>query len=232
MLDLSLPRPGPRTPSAVTAFGDTARLDDQVYARLLDNRIVFLGTVVEDEVANAISAKLLLLSAENPRADIWLYINSPGGSVSAGMAIYDTMQFVENDVATLTLGLAASMGQFLLCAGAPGKRYALPHARVMMHQPHGGIGGTAADISIQAEQMLYTKRVLQERIAAHSGHNVEQIEADSDRDRWFTAEQAREYGLVDHVVQRVGEVPGSHAGGIGPRRAAGRAGFEPDGGDR
>ncbi|WP_285223274.1 ATP-dependent Clp protease proteolytic subunit [Frankia sp. AgPm24] len=210
----------------------SAGLDDQVYARLLDSRIIFLGTVVEDDVANAISAKLLLLAAENPRADIWLYINSPGGSVSAGMAIYDTMQFIENDVATVTLGLAASMGQFLLCAGAPGKRYALPHARIMMHQPHGGIGGTAADISIQAEQMLYTKRVLQERTAEHSGHTAEQIAADSDRDRWFTAVEARDYGLVDHVVQRVGEVPGSHAGGIGPRRAAGHAGFESEAGAR
>ncbi len=208
-------------------------MDDQVYGRLLENRIVFLGTVVEDDVANAISAKLLLLAAEDPDADIYLYINSPGGSVSAGMAIYDTMQYISNDVATVTLGLAASMGQFLLCSGATGKRYSLPHARIMMHQPHGGIGGTAADISIQAEQMLYTKRILQERIAAHSGHTVEQIEADSDRDRWFTAPEARDYGLVDHVVRRVDEVPGGQAGGIGPRRRSStRAGFGDAGGAR
>ncbi|WP_101835590.1 ATP-dependent Clp protease proteolytic subunit [Frankia canadensis] len=216
--------------SAVAATPAPGGVDDQVYGRLLENRIVFLGTEVDDDVANAISAKLLLLAAEHPTRDIYLYINSPGGSVSAGMAIYDTMQFVENDVATVALGLAASMGQFLLCAGAAGKRFALPHARIMMHQPHGGIGGTAADISIQAEQMLHTKRVLQERIAAHSGQNVEQIERDSDRDRWFTAPEARDYGLVDHVVARVDEVPGGgRAGGIGPRRATGNAGFGAEG---
>ncbi|MCM3922307.1 ATP-dependent Clp protease proteolytic subunit, partial [Frankia sp. AiPs1] len=221
----------PRSPVAQAAGAGTA--DDQVFGRLLENRIVFLGAVVEDAVANAISAKLLLLAAEDPTSDIHLYINSPGGSVSAGMAIYDTMQYVGNDVATVALGFAGSMGQFLLCAGAAGKRYALPHARIMMHQPHGGIGGTAADISIQAEQMLYTKRTLQQRIAFHSGQTVEQIEADSDRDRWFTAEEARDYGLVDHVVERVDQVPsgvGATGGaGIGLRRAAGRTGFGPAG---
>src|ERR1700756_5619934 len=162
-------------------------LNDSVYERLLRERIVFLGSQVDDPIANQICAQLLLLSAEDPERDIFLYINSPGGSVSAGMAIYDTMQFVTNDVATVAVGLAASMGQFLLCSGAKGKRYATPHARIMMHQPSGGIGGTAADIAIQAEQMLFTKKKLAERIAFHTGQTVEQIEADSDRDRWFSA---------------------------------------------
>ena len=182
-------------------------LDEQVYNRLLKERIIFLGSVVEDSVANAICAQLLLLAAEDPKRDIYLYINSPGGSVTAGMAIYDTMQYIENDVATVALGLAASMGQFLLCAGAAGKRYSLPHARIMMHQPSGGIGGTAADIAIQAEQMMYTRRVLQERIAFHTGKTYEQVERDSDRDRWFTAEEARDYGFVDHVVTTAKQVP-------------------------
>ena len=184
-------------------------LDDQVYNRLLRERIIFLGSVVEDRNANAICAQLLLLAADDPERDIWLYINSPGGSVSAGMAIYDTMQFIKNDVATVAMGLAASMGQFLLCAGAPGKRYATPHARVMMHQPSGGLGGTASDIKIQAEQMLYTKKKMAELIAQHTGQTVEQIERDSDRDRWFTAEEAREYGMVDVVAQSAGMVSGS-----------------------
>jgi ATP-dependent Clp protease protease subunit len=184
-------------------------LDDQVYNRLLRERIIFLGSVVEDSMANAICAQLLLLAADDPDRDIWLYINSPGGSVSAGMAIYDTMQFVKNDVATVAMGLAASMGQFLLCAGAAGKRYATPHARVMMHQPSGGLGGTASDIKIQAEQMLYTKKKIAELIAQHTGQTVEQIDRDSDRDRWFTAEEARDYGMVDHVVTSAGQVTGS-----------------------
>ncbi|WP_322747292.1 MULTISPECIES: ATP-dependent Clp protease proteolytic subunit [unclassified Frankia] len=181
--------------------------DEQVFNRLLRERIIFLGSVVEDQIANAICAQLLLLNAEDPSRDIFLYINSPGGSVSAGMAIYDTMQYVENDVATVALGLAASMGQFLLCAGAAGKRYSLPHAKIMMHQPSGGIGGTASDIAIQAEQMLYTKRMMQERIAFHTGQAIEQIERDSDRDRWFTAEEAKDYGFVDHVVAQARQVP-------------------------
>jgi ATP-dependent Clp protease protease subunit len=219
-----------RGSAAVAAPAGAGTVDDQVYGRLLENRIVFLGTEVDDAVANAISAKLLLLAAEHPTRDIFLYINSPGGSVSAGMAIYDTMQYIRNDVATVALGLAASMGQFLLCAGAVGKRFALPHARIMMHQPHGGIGGTAADISIQAEQMLHTKRVLQERIAAHSGQDITQIELDSDRDRWFTAEQAREYGLIDHVVAHVDDIPGGgRAGGISPSRVTRPAGFHGSG---
>jgi ATP-dependent Clp protease protease subunit len=191
-----------RTPSGA------AGLDDSVYQRLLRERIIFLGSVVEDSNANAICAQMLLLAAEDPDKDIFLYINSPGGSVSAGMAIYDTMQFVKNDVATVAMGLAASMGQFLLCAGASGKRYALPHARIMMHQPSGGIGGTASDIRIQAEQMLYTKKTMAELIAQHTGQTVEQIENDSDRDRWFAAEDAKTYGFVDHVVRSAGQVAG------------------------
>ncbi|MHB2022321.1 MAG: ATP-dependent Clp protease proteolytic subunit [Mycobacteriales bacterium] len=182
-------------------------LNDQVFDRLLRERIVFLGSAVDDPVANTICAQLILLAAEDPDRDIALYINSPGGSVSAGMAIYDTMQYIQNDVATYALGLAASMGQFLLCAGTKGKRYALPHARIMMHQPSGGIGGTASDIAIQAEQMIYTKRTMQERIADHTGQSVEQIEKDSDRDRWFTADEARDYGFIDHVVNRASQVP-------------------------
>jgi ATP-dependent Clp protease, protease subunit len=186
-------------------------LNDSVYERLLRERIVFLGSQVDDPIANQICAQLLLLSAEDPDRDIFLYINSPGGSVSAGMAIYDTMQFVTNDVATVAVGLAASMGQFLLCAGAKDKRYATPHARIMMHQPSGGIGGTASDIAIQAEQMLYTKKVMQERIAFHTGQTVEQIERDSDRDRWFTADEAKDYGFVDQVVARANQVPSEGA---------------------
>jgi ATP-dependent Clp protease, protease subunit len=200
-------------------------LDDQVYNRLLRERIIFLGSVVEDSMANAICAQMLLLAAEDTEKDIYLYINSPGGSVSAGMAIYDTMQYVKNDVATVAMGLAASMGQFLLCAGAAGKRYATPHARIMMHQPSGGMGGTASDIKIQAEQMLYTKRKMAELIAAHTGQTVEQIERDSDRDRWFAAEEAKEYGHVDHVARSARQVDGSGgtdgSGGAGTAKGSG-----------
>ena len=177
-----------------------------VYHRLLQDRIVVLGTDVNDDIANYITAQLLYLEGQDSEKPIWLYINSPGGSVSAGMAIYDTMQFVAPDVGTICMGLGASMGQFLLCAGAPGKRYALPHARIMMHQPLGGVQGQATDIAIQAEQMAYTKRLLQERIAEHTGQTYEQIEADSDRDRWFTAEEAKDYGIIDHVIVRRGEM--------------------------
>ena len=184
----------------------TAGLDDHIYQRLLKERIVFLGSEVRDENANAICAQMILLNAEDPRSDISLYINSPGGSVDAGMAIYDTMQFVSNDVATFGMGLAASMGQFLLCAGARGKRYALPHARIMMHQPSGGLGGSASDIKIQAEQSLYIKRVLFNLISEHTGQDLDQVELDADRDRWFTAEQAKEYGFIDHVVERATDV--------------------------
>ena len=184
-------------------------LDDQVYQRLLRERIIFMVGQVEDNMANAIAAQMLLLAAEDPEKDIYLYINSPGGSVSAGMAIYDTMQYIKNDVVTVAMGLAASMGQFLLCAGAAGKRYALPNARILMHQPLGGIGGTATDIKIQAEQMSFTKKKMAELIAFHSGQSLETITTDSDRDRWFDAEEAKKYGLVDHVVRSAGQVSGS-----------------------
>jgi ATP-dependent Clp protease protease subunit len=203
-----LPYPTPAQPELRTPAPTGPGFDDSVYQRLLRERIIFLGSVVEDQVANAICAQMLLLAAEDPDKDIYLYINSPGGSVSAGMAIYDTMQFVKNDVATVAMGLAASMGQFLLCAGAEGKRYATPHARIMMHQPSGGIGGTASDIKIQAEQMLYTKRKMAELIAEHTGQTLETITADSDRDRWFTADEAKEYGFVDHVVRSARDVSG------------------------
>ena len=202
MTDLHLPA------SPVARGADYGlNLDDSVYNRLLKDRIIILGSEVNDQVANRICAQLLLLAAEDPERDIVLYINSPGGSVYSGMAIYDTMQFVDNDVATVAMGMAASMGQLLLCAGAKGKRYALPHARIMMHQPSGGIGGTAADIAIQAEQMLYTKRMFQERVAHHTGQPPEQIEADSDRDRWFTAQEAMDYGFIDKVVTGARQVP-------------------------
>jgi ATP-dependent Clp protease protease subunit len=177
-----------------------------VYGRLLKDRIVFLGSQVDDATANLICAQLLLLQSEDADKDVFLYINSPGGSVSAGMAIYDTMQFLSCDVGTICLGLAASMGQFLLCAGAPGKRYALPHSRVLMHQPSGRMEGAAVDIAIHAEQIKYTKRVMAERIAQHTGQRVEQIETDFDRDRWFTAEEAKNYGIIDHVISRSRQV--------------------------
>ena len=201
----------PQMNGASSSYG----LDDHIYQRLLKERTVFLGSEVRDQNANAICAQLLLLSAEDPEADIFLYINSPGGSVDSGMAIYDTMNYIPNDVATVGMGLAASMGQFLLCAGAKGKRYALPHSRIMMHQPSGGIGGSASDIKIQAEQSLllkkqltelqaqqslHIKKVLLELIAQHTGQTVDQIEADADRDRWFTAPEALEYGFIDKVI--------------------------------
>ena len=181
-------------------------MTDNVYSSLLANRIIFLGSEVRDENANAICAQMLLLNAEDPSSDIYLYINSPGGSVDSGMAIFDTMQWISNDVATVAMGLAASMGQFLLSAGTPGKRYALPHSRIMMHQPSGGLGGTASDIRIQAEQSLHIKKTMAQLIAQHTGQSVEQIEADSDRDRWFTAEQALEYGFIDHVYERASQI--------------------------
>jgi ATP-dependent Clp protease protease subunit len=177
-----------------------------VFNRLLKNRVIMLGSDVNDDMANQICAQLLYLEGEDPSTDIWVYINSPGGSVTAGMAIYDTMQFVGCDVATVCLGLAASMGQFLLTAGAAGKRYTLPNARIMMHQPLAGLRGQAADIAIQAEQLRYTKQRMAELIAEHSGQPVDQIRADSERDRWFTADAAKEYGLVDKVILRRGEI--------------------------
>jgi len=191
--------------------GSSSGNEENIYYRLLNARIIFLGDEVRDENANAISAQLLLLAAEDPDRDIHLYINSPGGSVSAGLAIYDTMQFIKPDIATYAMGMAASMGQFLLNAGTQGKRNALPNARILMHQPSGGIGGSATDVAIRAEEMLYTKRRLNELQALHSGQTVETIERDSDRDRWFTAEQALEYGFVDHVVASATQV--SESGG-------------------
>jgi len=190
------------------ASDDISRLAGQfnIYSQLLRNRIVMLWDQVDDDIAKEITAQLLYLEGEDSEKDIWLYINSPGGSVTAGMAIYDTMQLIKPDVATLSLGLAASMGQFLLGAGAQGKRYSLKHARIMMHQPLGGIQGQASDIAIQAEQLSYIKKLMAELIAGHTGQTVEQVQADSDRDRWFTAEEAKEYGIVDHVITSRGEV--------------------------
>ncbi|BAK36179.1 ATP-dependent Clp protease proteolytic subunit ClpP [Microlunatus phosphovorus NM-1] len=184
----------------------TTPFDEQLLSRLLHQRIIVLGAEVDDPIANRICAQLLLLSAEDPRADISLYINSPGGSVSAGLAIMDTMRLIPNEVSTLAMGLAASMGQFLLTAGTPGKRYALPHARVLLHQGSAGIGGTAVDIEIQAQNLEHTRDTVLGLIAEHSGQPIERIEQDSLRDRWFTAEEARAYGLVDHVVSTLDDI--------------------------
>jgi ATP-dependent Clp protease protease subunit len=192
--------------SDFTAQGPGGDPGGEMLRMLLKERIVMLGSEVTDETANQLIAQMLYLEGQDPAKDIWLYINSPGGSVTAGMAIYDTMQFIQPDVGTICMGLGASMGQFLLCAGAKGKRFALPHARVMMHQPLGGIQGQASDIAIQAEQMKYTKRLMAERIAFHTGQSVEQVETDSERDRWFTAEQAKDYGIIDSVIVRRGEM--------------------------
>ena len=192
---------------ARTAEAPAMLMGDQLFQRLLRHRIILLGQQVDEDIANRICAELVLLAAEDAKADISIYINSPGGSVYAGLAIYDVMQYVPNDIATYAMGMAASMGQFLLCAGTEGKRFALPHAQILMHQPSGGIGGSASDIRIQAEQMLYIKRTLAQRTAFHTGQTVEQIETDADRDRWFTAEEAREYGFVDRVISSAVEVP-------------------------
>jgi ATP-dependent Clp protease protease subunit len=188
--------------AVMRSAGGSMTLNDSVYERLLRERIIVLGQEVNDTIANQISAQLLLLSAEDSTSDITLYINSPGGSVSAGMAIYDTMQFIDCDVATYGMGLAASMGQFLLTAGTAGKRYALPHARIMMHQPSAGVGGTASDIAIQADLFRKLKRQLAELISEHTGQTFDQITEDSDRDRWFDPYEALEYGFIDHVVAR------------------------------
>ena len=174
--------------------------------RLLHQRIIVLGQEVDDPIANRICAQLLLLSAEDQRRDISLYINSPGGSVSAGLAIYDTMRLIPNDVSTLAMGTAASMGQFLLSAGTHGKRYALPHARILMHQGSAGIRGTAVDVQIQAENLEYTKALMNRLISEHTGQALETIARDADRDRWFTAAQALEYGFVDRVLQTVSDI--------------------------
>jgi ATP-dependent Clp protease protease subunit len=193
---------------AVGTAGSTGT-SESVRDRLLEERIVFLGQPVDDDVANRITSELLLLAAHDPTREITFYINSPGGSVTAGMAIYDTMQLIGPDVSTWALGFAASMGQFLLSAGAPGKRYALPNARILMHQPSAGLSGVQSDIAVQAAAFSSMKRRIAELTAQHTGRTVEQITADADRDRWFTADEARSYGLVDHVVEPGGVQPGA-----------------------
>ncbi|MEU8633362.1 MULTISPECIES: ClpP family protease [unclassified Amycolatopsis] len=189
------------TPEARTGTAGLT-LTDSVFERLLQERIVVLGSEVNDEIANRITAQLLLLDADDAESDIRFYINSPGGSVTAGFAIYDTMQLIRPDVATYAMGMAASMGQFLLSSGTPGKRYSLPHARILMHQPSAGVGGTASDIAIQADLFNKWKRELAQITADQTGQTVEQIIADGDRDRWFTAQEAKDYGFVDHVLTR------------------------------
>jgi ATP-dependent Clp protease, protease subunit len=184
-------------------------LNDQVFNRLLRNRIVFLGAMVDDDIANTLCAQLLLLNAEDPDKDIALYINSPGGSVSAGMAIYDTMQYITNDVRTVAMGMAASMGQFLLTAGTPGKRFALPNAEILLHQGSAGLGGSASDIKIQAERLLRSKRKMIELTSQHTGQPQERVERDSDRDHWFSAEEAKDYGLIDDIILSVTPVSGA-----------------------
>ena len=210
------------TTTTMAAMSDLTQpsgaFDDQLAARLLHQRIVVLGQEVDDAIANRICAQLLLLSAEDPRHDISLYINSPGGSVSAGLAIMDTMKLIPNDVGTLAMGLAASMGQFLLSAGTRGKRYALPHARVLMHQGSAGIGGTAVDIEIQAQNLEHVRDTVLGLIAEHTGQPVARIEADSARDRWFTAQDAKAYGFVDHVVTTFDDIrPTTNPVGLGGR---------------
>jgi len=198
-------------PEARGSGGGMAGFGDMLDERLLRERIIWLEGEVRDENSNRIAKQLQVLAAEDPDKDISLYINSPGGSISAGMVIYDTMQLIPNDVVTVAMGLAASMGQFLLCAGTAGKRYATPNTRVMMHQPSGGLGGTASDIKIQAEQMLFIKRRMAKLIAEHTGQSVETIEADSDRDRWFDADEAKVYGLIDHVYSSAADSPDAEA---------------------
>ncbi len=195
------------------ADGGGMGLNDSIFNRLLRERIIWLGDEVRDDNSNAICAQLMLLAAEDPDKDIYLYINSPGGSITAGMAIYDTMQYIKPDVATVAMGMAASMGQFLLSSGAPGKRYATPHARVMMHQPSGGIYGTATDIRINAELIMHMKKVLAELTASQTGKTIEQISKDADRDRWFTAPEALEYGFVDKVITSAAEAGDKSQGG-------------------
>ena len=196
------------TPNAISPLaldGGMAPGSD-IFTRLLKSRVILLGSEVEDAAANQICAQLLFLEGEDPKADVWLYVNSSGGSITAGMAIYDTMQFISCDVATVCVGLAASMGQFLLTAGAKGKRYSLPNARIMMHQPLAGLRGQAADIAIQAEQLRFIKERMAELTSLHSGKPVDDIRRDSERDRWFSAEQAQQYGLVDKVIVKRGEI--------------------------
>ncbi|SHG46397.1 ClpP family protease [Geodermatophilus nigrescens] len=186
-------------------------LQDAVSDQLLSERILVLGSAVDDDVANQLCARMLLLAADDPHRDVHLYVNSPGGSVDAGLAVYDTMRFIGCDVATYAFGMAASMGQFLLTAGTPGKRHALPHTRILVHQPSAGVGGTQSDIAIQADVLRRLKRQVNELQALHTGQDVERIERDSDRDRWFTPEEARAYGLVDHVVSSAAALPAARA---------------------
>ena len=192
--------------TAVADVTTAGSVDEQLIARLLYHRIIVLGAEVDDRIANRLCAQLLLLSAEDPRTDISLYINSPGGSVSAGLAIYDTMRLIPNDVITLAMGLAGSMGQFLLCAGTAGQAVRLPHAQVLMHQGSAGFGGTAADVEIYAEQLEKTRALMIALIAEHTGQPAERVERDSLRDRWFSAEEARDYGMIDHIVERLDDV--------------------------
>ncbi|MDQ0930888.1 ATP-dependent Clp protease protease subunit [Streptomyces turgidiscabies] len=202
-------------PSAAGEPSIGGGLGDQVYNRLLNERIIFLGQPVDDDIANKITAQLLLLAAADPDKDINLYINSPGGSITAGMAIYDTMQFIKNDVVTIAMGLAASMGQFLLSAGTPGKRFALPNAEILIHQPSAGLAGSASDIKIHAERLLHTKRRMAELTSQHTGQSVEQVTRDSDRDRWFDAHEAKDYGLIDDVIATAAGMPGGGGTGAG-----------------
>ena len=188
------------TASPVMEQAEAPTSTDSIFNRLLKDRIIWLGSEVKDENANIICAQMLMLAAEDPKKDIWLYINSPGGSITAGMAIYDTMQLIEPDVATIAVGMAASMGQFLLSSGTPGKRYITSHARVLMHQPSGGVGGTATDVRINAELIMDMKKTLSELTAKQTGHTVEEIYRDNEYDHWFTAQQALEYGFVDKIV--------------------------------
>ncbi|MDX2545442.1 ATP-dependent Clp protease proteolytic subunit [Streptomyces sp. WI04-05B] len=201
-------------PSAAGEPSIGGGLGDQVYNRLLNERIIFLGQPVDDDIANKITAQLLLLAAADPDKDINLYINSPGGSITAGMAIYDTMQFIKNDVVTIAMGLAASMGQFLLSAGTPGKRFALPNAEILIHQPSAGLAGSASDIKIHAERLLHTKKRMAELTSQHTGQTVEQVTRDSDRDRWFDPEEAKAYGLIDDVIATAAGIPGGGGTGV------------------
>ena len=199
----------PLTPMARAGVDSPLGLSDQVYNRLLRNRIIFLGTQVDDDIANSLCAQLLLLTAEDSEKDIYFYINSPGGSVSAGLAIYDTMMYISNDIVTVGMGMAASMGQFLLTAGTPGKRFALPNTEILLHQGSAGIGGSAADIRIQAERLLRSKKRMAELTAQHTGQTLDKIELDSDRDTWFSATEAKEYGLIDDIMTHANDVPGA-----------------------
>ena len=212
MTEISQPAT-PQMNGASSSYG----LDDHIYQRLLRERIVFLGSEVRDQNANAICAQLLLLSAEDPDGDIFLHINSPGGSVDAGMAIYDTMNYIPNDVATVGMGLAASMGQFLLVGGSAGKRFALRHSQILMHQPLGQMSGVASDIVVHADHIAYLRRLMAERIAFHTGQPEERVVADFDRDRWFTAEEALAYGMIDAVLDHRAQLASALAGANGRR---------------